>query len=65
MYNNEPNLKGIEDYNTLKGQKKRIVWAVIISGLIIGAIFLSAKVYFQQPEDVIEVEQTIGTIPVK
>lgn len=65
MYNDEPTLKGIEDYNTLKGQKKRIVLAVIISGLIMGAIILTAKTFLQQPEDAIEVEQSIGTIPVQ
>lgn len=65
MYNNEPTLNGIEDYHTLKGQKKRIVWAVIISGLIIGSIFLAAKTFFQQPQDGIEIQQSIGTIPVK
>ena len=31
MKNNEPTLNSIEDYNTLKGSKKRIVWTVILS----------------------------------
>lgn len=65
MYNNEPTLNKIEDYNTLKGQKKRIVYAVIISGLVIGGVFLAAKTLFQQPEEMIEVKQSIGTIPVQ
>jgi len=65
MYNNEPTLKTIEDYNTLKGQKKRIVLAVIISGLMMGGIILAAKTFLQQPEDAIEIKQSIGTIPVQ
>jgi len=35
----EPTLEGIEDYNELKGSKKKVVWAVIITGLIIGVLY--------------------------
>ena len=27
---NEPTLESIDDYNTLKGSKKRVVWSVIL-----------------------------------
>lgn len=65
MYNNEPTLEKIEDYNTLKGQKKRIVWAVIISGLILGAIFLAAKSYYGSPSDTISISDSISKVPLK
>lgn len=65
MDTNEPTLNGIEDYNTLKGQKKRIVWAVIISGLIIGAIFIAAKSYYGEVNDSLPVNDSIGKVPLK
>jgi hypothetical protein len=65
MQNNEPTLSAIEDYDTLKGSKKRVVWAVIISGLIIGAIFITAKIVYGGVEDSIPIDQSIGKVPVK
>lgn len=35
----EPKLENIEDYNILTGQKKKIVWTVILVGLALGALF--------------------------
>lgn len=65
MKDNEPTLRSIEDYNTLKGPKKRIVWMVILSGLIIGALFVGAKFYYGEANDTIPVHDTIGKVPVK
>lgn len=65
MQDNEPTLSSIEDYDTLKGSKKRVVWAVIISGLIIGAIFVTAKIVYGGGEDTIVVNESIGKVPVK
>jgi hypothetical protein len=65
MQDNEPTLSSIEDYNTLKGSKKRVVWAVIISGLLIGLIFVAAKMYYGSTEDTIIVNESIGKVPVK
>lgn len=65
MQNNEPTLSSIDDYNTLKGPKRRVVWAVIISGLIIGAIFVTAKMIYGGVEDSIPVSESIGKVPVK
>jgi len=65
MKDNEPTLSSIEDYNTLKGSKKRIVWMVILSGLIIGAFFVGAKLYYGEANDTIPVQDTIGKVPVK
>jgi|GEM_PF-468601 hypothetical protein len=58
----EPRLQDIGDYNTLKGEKKRIVWAVIIAGLIIGSIYLVARTYFV-PSDIIMTDDTITEVP--
>lgn len=65
MKNNEPTLETIEDYNTLKGSKKRVVWTVIIIGLIIGAIFVAANNYYEKSNDTIPVQDTIANMPVK
>lgn len=37
---NEPTLETIGDYNTLAGEKRRVVRAVILSGLIIGTLYV-------------------------
>jgi len=58
----EPRLQDMGDYNTLNGEKKRIVWAVIIAGLIIGSIYLAARTYFV-PNDMIPMDDTITKVP--
>ncbi len=65
MKDNEPTLSSIEDYDTLKGPKKRIVWIVILSGLLIGAIFVAARMYYGEANDAIPVHDAIGKVPVK
>lgn len=65
MKDNEPTLDSIEDYNTLKGEKKRIVWTAIIAGLLIGALIVGAKYYYGDADDSIQVEESIGKVPVK
>ncbi|QOP41599.1 hypothetical protein [Sulfurimonas marina] len=61
----EPTLETISDYDTLKGEKKKIVWAVVIAGLIIGSAYVIASKIFTNAEDNIQVEQKIKSIPVK
>ena len=40
MHSNEPTLQDIEDYKKKGSQEKRLtVWIVILSGLLIGAIY--------------------------
>ena len=40
MQSNEPTLQDIEDYNTKGSKEKRLtVWIVILSGLLVGAIY--------------------------
>jgi len=58
----EPRLQDIGDYNTLTGEKRRIVWAVIIAGLIIGSIYVFASAYFA-PSDKINTNDPITKVP--
>ena len=60
----EPRLEDIGDYDTLKGEKKKVVWAVILAGLLMGVIY--AVVYSSnQADDVIEVNEAIKIMPVR
>jgi len=59
----EPELRDIEDYDTLKGEKKKIVWIVIAVGLLIGvAFFVAGKVYNASDES-IKVDDSITIVP--
>lgn len=60
----EPRLQDMSDYNTLSGEKRRIVWAVIIAGLIIGSVFYIAKAVFV-PTDAIETNDIVKVPTVK
>ncbi len=60
----EPTLESIGDYKELKGEKKRVVWAVIISGLIVGGIYAGAKAMYSDVDDEIKTEK-VGRFPVK
>jgi len=61
----EPTLESIGDYDTLKGDKKKIVWSVIIAGLIIGAIYVFVGGEYSQVDDKIKIEDSIKNIPIK
>ncbi|MDO9305253.1 MAG: hypothetical protein Q7T77_07965 [Sulfuricurvum sp.] len=65
MKDNEPTLSSIEDYNTLKGSKKRVVWTVILVGLLIGAFFVGTKIYYGEANDSLHVQDPIVKVPVK
>jgi len=60
----EPRLEDIGDYDTLKGEKKKVVWGVIIVGLLIGVVY-SIIYTSDENSDAIEVEKTLKTIPMK
>lgn len=64
MYN-EPTLESIEDYNTLSGEKRKVVWAVIIAGLLIGTIYAGAKIYYGTVGDEIIITDKMEKIPFK
>jgi len=60
----EPNLQEIEDYHELKGEKKKVVWAVVFATLLMGVVYVFAYSYFG-PTDAIEVKETIGKMPLR
>jgi len=61
---NEPTLQGIGDYNGLKGEKKWVVSAVLLSGLLLGAIYvIVANSYVGQPHDRLPVNDGITAVP--
>ena len=59
----EPRLEDIGDYNTLKGEKKRIVRTVIITGILIGVIYLIAYNVFDDKEEIIPIKDKITVVP--
>ena len=61
----EPRLEDISDYNTLKGEKKKVVWAVILAGLLMGVIYTIAYNVYDNEGDNIKVEERIKKIPLK
>ena len=62
---NEPSLSSIEDYNTLTGEKRRVVWAVIVSGLVIGAIYIGAKLMYDEVDDAIAIDARVVKVPLR
>ena len=60
----EPTLESIEDYDELKGSKKKVVWTVIIAGLIIGVIY-SIVYSVDDNGDAIKVEKNFKSVPMK
>ena len=61
----EPRLEDIGDYNTLKGEKKKVVWAVVFAGLLMGVIYSIAYGIYDNKEDNIKVEESIKEIPLR
>jgi len=59
----EPKLEDIGDYDTLKGEKKKIVWTVIVVGILIGVGFLIASKVYNAKNDEIQVKNKIVTAP--
>ena len=60
----EPRLEDIGDYDTLKGEKKKVVFAVILAGLLMGVMYVF--VYsVNDVDDRIQVKDSIKIIPVR
>ena len=59
----EPRLEDIGDYNSLKGDKKRIVWTVIIVGLLLGVAYVVAYKVFDNKADNIPTKDKITVVP--
>ena len=61
----EPRLEDIGDYDTLKGEKKKVVWAVILAGLLMGIIYTIASSVYDNKEENIKVEDSITKVPLR
>jgi len=61
----EPTLESISDYDTLKGEKKKVVWAVILAGLLLSVIYSVAYSVYDNKDDSIKVQESINKIPVR
>ena len=59
----EPRLEDIGDYDTLKGEKKKVVWAVIMAGLLMGVIYTIAVSVYDNSEESIAVEKIFKKVP--
>ena len=62
---NEPSLHDISDYNTLDSQKKKVIFSVIFSLLIIGVIYTIAYNKYDNKEDTIQVKESLKNIPMR
>jgi len=61
----EPTLENISDYNTLKGEKKRVVYAVIIAGIVLGSIYAVVSNIYATPKGTIHVDDKVKMIPIQ
>lgn len=61
----EPSLETIEDYDTLKGDKKKVVTWVVVTGLIIGALYVLTSDILTDTNDYIPIQDPLKTIPMK
>jgi hypothetical protein len=60
MHSTEPTLEKIEDYNAKGSIEKRLtVWIVILSGLLIGAIY-GILIAHSSVSDSLETKEAIG-----
>ncbi|MFT7003797.1 MAG: hypothetical protein ACJAWW_001149 [Sulfurimonas sp.] len=60
----EPTLESIDDYDTLKGEKKKVIVTLIIAGLIIGAIYAVITNFYSGVETTSE-DKTYKIVPMK
>jgi len=61
----EPRVEDIGDYNSLKGEKRKVVFAVIFAGLIMGVIYTITYRVYDNKEDTLKVKGNIDTLPNK
>jgi len=59
----EPTLEDISDYDTLKGDKKRVVWSVVVVGILLGIGYLIASNVFDDKGDAIHLQDPIKVVP--
>ena len=59
MQNREPTLLTIEDYNGKESKEKRMtIWLVILSGLLIGAVYVLMNANSTVSDSLVEKKQT-------
>jgi len=61
----EPRLEDIEDYDTLKGEKKKVIWAIVLASLIMGIVYTIVSKNYNTVDDNIEVKETSQKIPMR
>ena len=61
----EPKLEDMSDYNTLKGEKKKVVWAVVMAGILMGIIYVIAYSIYDNKEDAILKEESYKKVPMR
>jgi len=61
----EPRLEDIGDYNTLKGEKKKVIYAVILACLTIGVIYTVAVNMYGNSDEPMSQEKAYKAVPMK
>jgi len=59
----EPTLEDMSDYQGLKGEKKKTVRLVIISGLVLGVLYVGVNHFFGSVDDSLNVSDSVQTVP--
>jgi len=60
----EPTLEAIDDYNELKGDKKKVVYIVVLVSLIIGAIYSISYNFLGNAKGALPIDDPIAKVPV-
>jgi hypothetical protein len=60
----EPTLESIDDYNTLSGEKKKVVFAIVISSLIMGIVYTVATSFLSHEEPT-STDKTYKKVPMR
>lgn len=61
----EPRLEDIDDYNTLKGGKKKVVWLVVLVGVLVGVFYVFVANKYDNTSEIIKTEDPIKAVPVR
>ena len=61
----EPNLNEIGDYDTLEGDKKKVVWVVVATGIALGILFSVLNALYGTPKDSIPIEKKAAQMPMQ
>jgi hypothetical protein len=61
----EPRLEDISDYNTLKGEKKKVVYAVILAFVSIAVVYAIAVNYYDSTSDNVSQDKSYKVVPKK